>query len=204
MSKFKVSKSSGQTFYWSNLSFLLLLCPVMSTLVKYWRLCPGTWLSRVPELSFQERPEEREIRRWDSKQLSENACVSYDLIPPLAHAHSHAHSCTHAHTSTLSPSLSPPAPPSPNQVRSFDRVHSLPVPLSAPHPGRNQTHHTFLCCRPLPQFPPSPLRYIPAQQEFTCTGLRRGGRAPPSMNYSSALGSGTPQNTACRLRGKKL
>lgn len=58
------------------------------------------------------------------------------------------HTRTHQHTLPLLPLSLCVSPPSPNQVRSFDRVHSLPVPLSAPHPGRNQTHHTFLCCRP--------------------------------------------------------
>lgn len=101
--------------------------------------------------SFQECPEERQISEWDSKRLSENACVSYDLIPPLARAHAHAHTCmhTHRHTPAQPPSLSLfPFHPSPTLVRSFGSVHSLPAPLSAPHPGRIQTHHTFLCCQP--------------------------------------------------------
>lgn len=126
--------------------FFLFLCPAMSSLVKYWRLRPGTWLSGVPEPRVsKERPEERQTSEWASKQLSENACVSSDLIPPLRRAHAHARTHTYTHQPHLPLSLHPPPP---YQVRSFNRVRPLPAPLSPPHPGRNQTHHTFLCSQP--------------------------------------------------------
>lgn len=126
------------------------------------------------------------MRRYDSKQLSENACVSCDLIPPLASAHAHTH------THPLTPPLAYPG-----ESLWRGRVHSLPVPLSVPHPVRNQKVHTFLCVKPPPPC------CIPPQQEFTCVGLRLGGQAPPSTISSLALGSGTEQNAACRLWGRE-
>lgn len=176
MSKFKVSKSSGgKTINWSNQHFVPFSRPLWSN-IDVSVLEHGREFPRAPW---------GETNQWVRLKATEWKCLRGLRLDPSFDE------CTHLHTHTRT-----------HQVRSFDRVHSLPVPLSAPHPGRNQTHHTFLCRQNTP--PPNlPSPHIPTQQEFTCTGLRREERAPPATIYSSALGSGTRQNTACRLRGKK-